>query len=654
MSKKALLISSVYGALKGPQNDVEKMAQVLGDLGFVISLCCGTGATRAGILTAWEQLIDNIGPGDSIVIYYSGHGGTVQSPRSVDGATHSTFARDRAAPWKYQYLVPVDFGERENNEFRGILDVEMSHLLHAMTEKTRNVTTILDCCFAGGMVRDPGLADTAVPKGVPSTAYADVVDHVNSLRARGWSLDEAHVDENPLAVRIAAATASETAWEYQNSRGEWRGAMTEALESVLAASKGNHISWRTLLLRVSEMVTVQFPYQHPQVEGPRNRLTFSVQEIASQGFHVREEDDRVAIQAGRVSGVHKGSIYSVVPIGAEKPVVGQELASARVTYAGPFKAYVELRPGTASTGGLPPDGALAFLQHDAVYKWPVTLPVTLPADLTWLPGMVEASRFIRPAAPDDGELILAEFKKDSDTIFLFSNRGHVVATLSANAGPDERRKLVRRAERLARGRHLLSLNHETDVEILRHAVNVTFGVVDAGPLGGGGRRGRTIRQDGGDDLREGDSVYVELVNCGVETVFVWVFDVNAGGKVSRVSRSNSTGIEMPPGRHEVLGSRNDGLGLKGLPVSWPEDLPRTTPLEETLVFIFTSSPVDLHHLSSDPGDGPPPSRTGLSHLEQLTYSIATGAMRAVTLDEDSDPIRYSISYIPFRLHPHPL
>jgi hypothetical protein len=639
--KKALLVASAFGGLKGSQYDVDKMARILGDLGFTICLCCGADATRDGILMAWQKLIDAVRPEDSVVVYYSGHGGTVESPRPQD-SPHITYSHEMMGPWRYQFLVPVDFAPRPSGEFRGILDVELSYLLRDLTEKTRNATIILDCCFAGSMARDPGLADTAVPKGVSSIPYADIVNHVSGLRDRGRSQQDGYVDENPFAVRIAAAAASETAWEYQNAQGEWCGAMTEALERVVTASKGHHITWRTLLLRVSEMVNVQFPYQHPQVEGPRNRLLFSVQEVASEALHLREEDDRVAIQAGRVSGVHEGNIYSVMPFGAEKPVAGQELARAHVTYATPFKAFVKLLPDISGTGGLPIDGALAFPQYDALYKW----PVTLPSDLPWLFELVETSRFIRSAGPEDRGLILAEFRKESDRLALYSNRGHIIAASSADTSPDERSRLIRRAEQLSRGQHLLSLTNETDDEILTHAVQVTFGVVDAS-----WNRGRTIRQDGADGLLEGDSVYIELVNRGTETVYVWVFDINAGGKINRVSRSNSTGIEMPRGRHEILGSRNDGLRLKGLPVSWPRDLPKTTPLEETLVFIFTSLPVDLNHLS-DPSDCPPPERTGLSHLEQLTYSIATGAMRTVTIDEGNSQIRYSVSHIPFLLRPY--
>lgn len=640
-NKKALLIASSFGGLQGPPNDVNNMDKALCDLGFEISRCDGTNAIHDGILQAWHQLIEDISPEDSVIVYYSGHGGSVKSAEIYDRDLQES---DLTIPWRYQFLVPVDFDERRNGDFRGILDVELSCLLGSMTNKTRNVTIILDCCYAGRMARDPGLGDAAVPKGVSRARYLDVLEHVNRLRELGRFQQETHVEENPFVVRIAAAAASETAWEYRNENGEWCGVMTEALIHAISESKDCRIPWRTTLMRVSELVNVRFPYQHPQVEGPGGRLHFSIQESVTEAFHIRNENDRVVIDGGLVSRVREGNVYSVVPFGVEKAVIEKQLAEACVTHATAFKATVKLLPDQPKVSRLPTEGALAFLRHDALYKW----PVGLPSGFLWIREMVHASRYIRPGEPDDDDLILAEFREGPYGITLHSNRGVKVAAASIHSSAEERAQLLESAEQLARAQHLLSLRNETLDDVLEHSVKVKFGIVSKS-----GSRERVIRQDGADNVFDNDRVYIELDNHGTRIIYVWVFDVNAAGKIARVSRSSPKGMELPPGRREVLGASRHGPELTGLPVSWPEALSRARPVEETLVFILSSSPVNLNHLA-DRSDKLTSGRTTLSNLEQLTYRISSGNSRDITLEEGDDPTCYTTIHIPFLLLPNEL
>jgi len=634
--KKALLIASPYGGLKGPSNDVAKMMEALSAIGFEISQCCGASATRDNILHSWHQLIDHISQEDCVVVYYSGHGGLVESPRQQDRDIQDL---DLITPWRYQFLVPMDFKKTEKEDFRGILDVELSYLLRNITDKTKNVTVILDCCYAGRMVRDPSLGEGSMPKSLSGVQYHDISTYINRLRDLGQFQRETDVEENPFAVRIAAAATSETAWEYRNAQGEWCGAMTEALIHAISESRYSPIPWRTTLLRVSELVNVRFPYQHPHVDGPANRLHFSLQESITGAFHIRNEIDGVAIQAGRVSGVHDGNIYSVMRFGAKQVVAQEQLAEARVTHAAAFKAMVELSFNESQASQLPDDGAMAFLHYDTISKWPVALPSGFP----WLDKMVQESRFIRRQEPEESSFILAKFYRGPNGIVLHNNHGLEVTATTFDPSPDEKAKLLKSVEQLARAQHLLALENETPDQILQHRVRVEFGLV-----GDNSNFGRIIGQDGSDSLTEGDRVFISLVNDGPETVHVSVFDINAVGKISRVSRP--AGIDLPRGRHEVLGRSVHGFKLPGLKVSWPQGIPHTKPLEETLVIFLTSSPVDLNHLA-DPASQSPAGRTGLSKLEQLTWSISTGCSRKAKAVE-GDEIRYSTLHIPFLLRPN--
>jgi len=85
-TKRALLIGiNKYKAvpkLQGSLNDIETMRQVLlTRWGFAeqnIAVVKDEAATRAGMLAALEQLVQDAGPSDTVYFHYSGHGSQVE------------------------------------------------------------------------------------------------------------------------------------------------------------------------------------------------------------------------------------------------------------------------------------------------------------------------------------------------------------------------------------------------------------------------------------------------------------------------------------------------------------------------------------------------------------------------------------------------
>ena len=632
-SKKALLIGSPYGKLQGQENDVEMMARALGDLGFDCVRCTADKATKQGILTAWRGLIHRISPGDAAVVYYSGHGGLVEAPITLDKPISTP-----ATPWKHQFIVPVDFNETTDDEFRGILDVELTYLTHAMTDKTSNVTVILDCCHAGRMVRDPGLGDKARAKYLPDIQYHNLSGVFEQFKqSRVFRND--HVDDNPLAVRVAGAAMRETAWEHINEEGKWCGMMTQALTTVFSEIKHQNISWRNAIWRIRELVGLKFPYQHPEVEGPSERHLLSLKAGVLGAFHIANEHGGVFIHAGKVSGVRDGNIYAVMPYGSIGRVTDKQLAEASVTYATAFKAEVKLVWRDSDSDQLPTEGALAFLQQGTLYRWPIKIPSNCPE----IKAAVEKSKYVRSAKVGNKSPILASIVRNSDSIMLHNKYGFELRRIYSPS-PYDTLKLVQAAEQLARAHHLLTLRSEFSDEVLHHGVDITLGLVEKD-----WRPGRTVQQDGRDNLVEGDRIYIHLANKGDQTVYVWVFDINIAGRISIVSRANQTGIELPVGRGETLGVHPVTQTLRGLPVSWPSAISKTQPLEETLFFVLSSEPVDLINLASA---RKPQSLGGanVSRLEQLVQQIVTGGCRTATV-EYNDSICYTTISIPFLLHP---
>ncbi|KAH0038009.1 hypothetical protein KCU78_g1561, partial [Aureobasidium melanogenum] len=196
----------------------------------------------------------------------------------------------------------MDSDQASEEDFRGVLDVELSQLLRATREKTKNGTLILDCCQSGRMARQPGYGDRARPKSLTRVYHRNISKYIEQCPSQGRLLGETHLEGNPSAVRITAAATTESAFEYTNSAGKVYGTMTEILASAIGEGYGQNVSWRTTLMRVRKSVSVNFPQQHPCAEGPNTRLHFSTKQLdpsRTRNFVLKVEASRPTLRAGR-------------------------------------------------------------------------------------------------------------------------------------------------------------------------------------------------------------------------------------------------------------------------------------------------------------------------------------------------------------------
>lgn len=626
---RALIIASPYGGLRGPENDADLMAGVLTKYKFEVTKCSGYNATRDQILSAWRQLISESSAEDVVVIYYSGHGGLVKSSQNTSDQKGGS-----KMPLHSQFLVPMDFDQTTEEDFRGILDIEISHMLRDTTNKTENVTIILDCCHAGRMARDPYHNNQAWPRNLPEVKHHGVLlSHVERLRREGRLTGDTFIEGNPHAVRIAAAATSETAWGYQGLQDQPIGVLTEALATAMDKVIGQRLSWRTLLLGVCEFVNRQFPQQHPRAEGPETRILFSKDHIASGALLVKLEDGNVILQGGRVAGVHEGNVYDIVPLGFERADKETQVAEAKVKDVNGFKAIAE-----RVSGRIPPDGALAFLQKEALPKFFVSFPDDLPA----FGVRLGQSKFLRCGEPGEKQALM-DIKREGGRMVVC--KGEIVLAsyeftdVTMQAAIEA---VVSHGERLARGHHLLTFGSGEEDEELNHSVEIEFGRVDDGT------RMETYAHDGTASVTENQKIYIKLHNSGNSTLFVSVFDVNIAGMITLVSSSWPRGIELVSGGDYILGKAQYGNGIKGLEISWPATVPKVERVEETLVFILSSEEVSLQHLADPKRSMEAKGR--ISHLERITYHLASGQARDLQPESRGLSIRYAVHHIPFSLH----
>ncbi|MCP4269805.1 MAG: DUF1566 domain-containing protein [Candidatus Brocadiaceae bacterium] len=87
-------------------------------------------ATRRNILAKLRYLTRRVGPEDSVVVFFAGHGGTGTGPGRVEGS------------W-----IPVEGSVNDRSSW--ITNQEISNYLKADAIKAKHVLTIVDSCFSG-------------------------------------------------------------------------------------------------------------------------------------------------------------------------------------------------------------------------------------------------------------------------------------------------------------------------------------------------------------------------------------------------------------------------------------------------------------------------------------------------------------------------
>src|SRR5690349_6781257 len=110
--RRALVVGSQTGELRGPDNDARAMAALLTERDFTVDLRTGERATRAGILAGYDALIASTKRDDVAVVYYAGH------------AFLGSIAADPGRAW--QCIAPTDVNEGSVSDWRGITAWELS------------------------------------------------------------------------------------------------------------------------------------------------------------------------------------------------------------------------------------------------------------------------------------------------------------------------------------------------------------------------------------------------------------------------------------------------------------------------------------------------------------------------------------------------
>ena len=252
----------------------------------------------SGIIEGYEQLISDT-PSGSRTRWSSTTPATAAAQRSPVGRTCSGAAQRS----HLRYLVPFDMEASTEADFRGLLAEELSALQRRLTAKTANVTTILDCCHSGTMSQG---SDRAAEDGGPrvlhrgGTAAARSDRRFCRDRATPWTTPtrslSGSVACDPAAVGVRASELA--GWQPRRAHRAARPACSGSLgDRPLDVARRSPTDLR-------RNITTTLPMQRPEVEGPADRLLFSLTTRSAAGALPATVRDGVArIDAARLFGV---------------------------------------------------------------------------------------------------------------------------------------------------------------------------------------------------------------------------------------------------------------------------------------------------------------------------------------------------------------
>lgn len=560
--KNALLIGSATYGLCGPERDLELMEDILQPRNFKTVSLKGPGASRAGILEAFEKLIRDSKSGDSALVHYSGHGCLIRNPIPR--------ADPRTTPYQ-QFLIPTDFNVSSEHDFRGLLDVELSILLERLTEKTRNVVLILDCCHAAGLGRP-----SMWPRALVDPLESGLPQHLAALRCREQD-QRRFAGGNPNVVRLSAAGTNQEACEYDSPDHGRVGLLTESLYLAFQQVGNTPISWQTLGKWVRERVLLINMHQRPELEGPARRLLFDLKEGNQVGtLELFYDQKKPFLRGGRLHGLKAGDSYGLTPLYAEHYDPATGLGEARVCRVHGGVAEVRL-----TMPGAPP-GARAFPLRLSFPEQHVHIKGDPPEAL--LQGMA-ASGFLKRGHSRNGNPLMATICISRQTMQLRDDTGLSIGPPSQNPQP-----ILKNLEILARARALSTLTSGADAAALPP---------DAYCLHWGQIIDRQVKHlpESGSNLHLGDKIYAYVKNTGVQPLFISMFNLGLDRSIALMSHRSRSGIEVVSGDDLWLGF-DPYTGVCDWRLTWPKHLSKEQPRSESLVVVISDKPQDLSALET--------------------------------------------------------
>lgn len=305
----ALLIGSSHGNLDVTASAEAFYTWLLGH-GFAddrIRRLVGPQASRAAILAELRRLGDVEHGEEAVVVYYAGHGHLYRTEIGTDAAGFHA---------AHPMLVAADIDDSAGDILRSVFASELSRELRRIARRAANLTVILDCCHASGMVRlddDVEGEDVGEQEGaLHREACARIVERrLAATRDASPQLPTRPLSR--LSERVVVLAASSAGGRAYPDPETGRMIFTDALLAALDRQP----TWDAVLAAIRGRIHETWPNQQPAVFGPRYRRPFTLVEEppGHDAYRVERVGERLVLMAGALHGIDADDRFDLIAFG---------------------------------------------------------------------------------------------------------------------------------------------------------------------------------------------------------------------------------------------------------------------------------------------------------------------------------------------------
>ncbi len=583
--------------------------------------------TRAHILAAWQEIVQQLQPGDQFLFHYSGHGSQAPSvdPDETDGFDET--------------IVPMDSRTTDaaGRPVFDILDKELAALIAMAEAKGAQVAVVLDCCHSGSGTRAALRPDPTRPLvrrcGVDhrprslASAVPGTAQHLEAARrlrrSSGWKVPGRH-------ILLAAARDEEFSYEYRSPEtGQWHGAATYFLVKALQGYRPD-MTWQEVYDVVRTRVHGIYPQQTPQLEGPGNRRIFGDEAppvapyLRVTQVEATPSGPVVQVDGGVAVGLMEGSQVAIYPPGSD--LRGEPLAQGTVVRADVDHAWVQLPPGLrAEAIPLPARARILGLGFE-------TLVYTVAVGDPWVRAALQGEPPFQDRKPSpflevvQGDAPGAHFRvvaTDEGYAIQDGSGVQIVATMPprTEAGAAQ---VAENLHHLAVFHNVRALRNPAPAPLLANALEVrAYSYTRAGfsaPKDG-------IPLDEVDNvLTPGRRIWVTVRNLSARTLYVAVFNLSSNFGVHRIYPPHAPHQTVVPG------------ATFHIPRLKPEIHNPYLPAATEIVKVFASTvPMDFDVLQLPDLNEPEPqveTRSATGPLAGLLNGVRRTGTRKLVVEED--------------------
>jgi len=527
--------------------DVDAIGQVLREkFGFqdgeIKVLKTKAETTRASILNAFRTfLITETQAGDIAYFHFSGHGG--QAPDDTRHGPNPNVGDELDG--LDEVLIPSDY-VTQDDKAKDIRDDEIEELLARLAG--RNVFVTVDSCFSGTITR----GGRSLVRGLRWSGPESVQRRAGGLEDGPGGLIQSGAAAPRNFTVITAARNDQKANETRDpATGKEMGMLSYALVKALAGA-GPETTYRDIFERVNDEVSHTHRDQDPQLEGQRDKILFSGVARPPQPYiGVTVDQSKVMLRAGSLQAMTVGSRFSIYRPGTD-PRGGSPMAQGEIVAVGATSSVLQVTPAptekmlqdlraaraveTLHSYG---DIRLKVLVEDAakLSLGSDTLAGLQAYDLLNMQGTAADwnIRVCRDRCADEKLPAGRENVKFSGGVTLTREDGSIIKRITD--GPEAGEEIARALEGEARWRFVKSLRNETNpaLRVKLRLVPVSDVVVDPNTKLAVSARdlAEEARPSAGGriELRDGDTVMLEVMNVGAKDVYVSVLDLRSDGVV---------------------------------------------------------------------------------------------------------------------------